>query len=222
MSIPLPDYSVGINGKAASQLADLHSIRADLADARDYARLYASRVPSPDAQTAADPVSSAINRALWASACISYRRVFTTGKAHLAKGQPRLRVNDNWTDNLTPEQLDAHNSVLDMANRHIAHRVNDLEQVKIFALLASPPAQPGIVGVGPMILSMVGPEVTLPQRLVSVCDLLIAATEREIDKLSQVLLDFMREQDLDPMYAAVQSRARLNDSEESSEMPRDD
>ncbi len=40
-----------------------------------------------------------------------------------------------------------------------------------------------------MILSMVGPEVTLPQRLVSVCDLLIAATEREIDKLSQVLLD---------------------------------
>lgn len=73
-----------------------------------------------------------------------------------------------------------------------------------------------------MILSMVGPEATLLQRLVSVCDLLIAATEREIDKLSQVLLDFMREQDLDPMYAAVQSRARLNDSEESSEMPRDD
>lgn len=124
------------------------------------------------------PDADMMKRALWTSCCISYRRVFTSGKGHLDPQRPRLRLNKDWTNSLTLEQLQAHNDVLDSANQHIAHRVNDLEQVRVMALLNPPPLQQGIAGVGYFMLHMVGPEQAVAERLIAVCDVLLSAAEQ--------------------------------------------
>ncbi len=149
------------------------------------------------------PDAANLRRAIWTAACISYRRVFTTGKGHLDPQTPRQRPNDNFTAALTPEQLAAHKDVLETANRHVAHRVNELEQVTISALLTPPPLDRAVASIGTMIAHYSGPiNAEEVQHFIGVCDLLLAGTRQEYTRLTEQALEVLRQRDLGEMYAA--------------------
>lgn len=154
----------------------------------------------------ANPDADLIKPALWKACCISYRRIFATGKGHLNPQTPRLKFKDGWINDLTPEQLEAHTAVLDMADKHIAHRVSDLEQVVVVALLTPPPMPREVVGVGSMVVHWAGPEVELAQRLIAVCDRIIAKAIEASNQLSQGVTNEFRKRDLDPLYQQVAER----------------
>jgi hypothetical protein len=70
-----------------------------------------------------------IRQALWRSAIISYRRGFTGGKAHLVPQGARLRVPDHWKQLLNPQQLEAHDELLRLADKHVAHHTGEREHI---------------------------------------------------------------------------------------------
>lgn len=115
---------LALSGTSAGQIADLQSLLGDIQFARDCAQHYLDSPPDADL----------VRQALWTASCIAYRRVFTSGKGHLNPQTPRLRPNQNFTAALTTEQLKAHDEVLAIANKHIAHRVGELVQVVVLAL----------------------------------------------------------------------------------------
>jgi hypothetical protein len=159
------------------------------------------------------PDGDKLRRAIWTTACISYRRVFTSGKGHLNPQTPRLKPNDNFTAALTPEQLEAHNNVLETANRHVAHRVNELEQVLISALLNPPPLPRAIATIGSMIIHYSGPTVELAERFITVCDVLLVGTHQEQGRVTQHALTLLQQRDLDETYAAAETQAQNSPQE---------
>lgn len=198
-----PEYlQLALRGTAATQIADLQSLMLDMQSARQcadaYMRWYDRTGPDADV----------VKPALWKACCISYRRIFAKGKGHLNPQTPRLKFKDGWTSALTPDQLAAHESVLDMADKHIAHRVSDLEQVVVAALLTPPPMPREVVGVGTMVVHWAGPEAELAQQLITVCDLLLASAKGESDRLCQGATNELRTRDVGPMYEQVAERER--------------
>jgi hypothetical protein len=123
-------------GEVPSQLADLRSLEADFAFARDCANAYLSAGGDKDV----------IRQALWKSAVISYRRGFNGGKAHLVPRARRLRVPDKWKRLLNQAQLEAHDELLHLADKHIAHQTGAHEHVRVAAMLAPPPMPRAIAG----------------------------------------------------------------------------
>ena len=109
---------------------------------------------------------------------------FSSGKGHLDSQRPRLKLRADWTNSLTPEQLAAHQVVLAAANQHIAHRVSDLEQILVQALLAPPPMPREVVGVATPMLFSVGPDQIVAEQLVTICDLLLAVSQQQYDQLA--------------------------------------
>ena len=191
---------LSIQGGSTGAIADLESLAGDIEYARWCAHTYLEGI-GPDGPQ--EPEATNFKRALWTACCITYRRVFTNGKGHINPQTPRLKPNDSFTAALTPEQLEAHNEVLETANRHVAHRVNELEQVKIFAVLNPPPLPRAVAGVGRMMIHYVGPtDPALVQRFITVCDLLLGSTIQERDRLSGEALEAIQQRaDLDQMYA---------------------
>jgi hypothetical protein len=88
-----------------------------------------------------------IRAALWSAAVISYRRAFNSGKALGQPQAPRLKIPDDWTKSLKQAQRNAHDEVLVIANKHVAHRVGDHEVGGVRALLAPPPEPREVVGI---------------------------------------------------------------------------
>ncbi|MGE2833889.1 hypothetical protein [Mycobacterium sp. SMC-4] len=190
---------VSLSGGTASDIADLVSIMGDLEFARNCAAGYLQRLGK------AGEENELLARALWTACCISYRRVFTTGKGHLEPGKPRLKLKPTWTDNLTPHQLAAHESVLDTANKHVAHRVSDLEQVLVQGLLAPPPLPREMVGVAAPILHMVGATQQEAEQLISVCDLLLNVSDQQWSLLvDEIKVHFNK--NIDPLYEKVEAQ----------------
>ena len=145
---------LGLKGKMAGNIADLQSLLGDIPFARACAKAYVERI---EQDAPAGPEADLLKRALWTACCISYRRVFAKGKGHLHPQKPRTRPGENFTAALTPEQLEAHNQVLETADKHIAHRVGELEQVRVTALLNPPPLPRAVVGVPTEVVHCVGP-----------------------------------------------------------------
>jgi hypothetical protein len=202
MTEPLIQYlQLGLVGDSAGALADLKSLAGDVQYARWCAATYLQWMTGGGPE---GPDADNLKRAIWTTCCITYRRVFTNGKGHISPQQPRPKPNENFPAALTPEQLEAHNSVLDTANRHVAHRVNELEMVSVSVVLTPPPMERGIVGIGTMLAHYAGPiEVPVVERFIEVCDLLTAGTEQHFQLLSQQAVELLKQRDLDEMYAEV-------------------
>jgi hypothetical protein len=110
-------------GEAAASVADLRSMVDDLehvvhlCDLRDTMEHQLAR------------------QACWESAVITYGRCFTSGKSHGGKRRGRSQVARDLVEEL-PELLAAvHRDVLEERDKHVAHRVNDAEVVKIATML---------------------------------------------------------------------------------------
>lgn len=192
-----------LKGETAGQIADLASLLRDLTFARQCAETYVGWL-APDAPK--DEQRDLIRQALWNAGVISYRRVFGSGKAHVVPQGSRLRPTDEWKKYVTSEQLEAHEAVLEMADKHIAHRVGDHEQVQVIAFFQPPPLPRGVATVGTLMVHMSGPTQTIAEHLISLCTLLIQGTEQESDRLLQLAAETLNDkgaQEMDAMYAAA-------------------
>ena len=189
---------LALSGNSAGKLADVVSLMGDIQFARDCAATYL--------QTS--PASELIRRALWTASCIAYRRVFTTGKGHLSPQTPRMKPNENFTNVLTSDQLAVHNEVLAIANKHVAHRVSELEKAKVVALLEPPPKPRAVVGIAPFIVHFGAPLDPIIECFISVCDLLLAGTLQERDRGCSQATAHLQTQDINHMYEQVAERQR--------------
>jgi hypothetical protein len=196
---PIPALVLPLQGDASGGIADLLSLAGDVEYARWCAQTYLQWMGLDGPQ---GPDAENLRRAVWTAACITYRRVFQNGKGRLNPQKPRPKPNDKFTAALTPEQLEAHNSMLETATRHVAHRVNELELVEISAVLNPPPLPRGVADIGTMVVHYCGPkDAEEVERFISVCDVLLAGTHQDLAYLSQQLLTSLRNDNLDQMYA---------------------
>jgi hypothetical protein len=113
-----------IDGTSASKLSDLDSLMRDVTFARRCVKTYLDWTGPESPQ---DEQGQVIRAALWSAAVISYRRAFNSGKALGQPQAPRLKMPDDWTKSLKQAQRNAHDEVLVIANKHVAHRVGDHE-----------------------------------------------------------------------------------------------
>lgn len=112
----------------AGEYADLLSIQQDLAFVADAAHRYA--------ELNQEDLDGILHRALWGAAVVVYRRCFTSGRGHGLVKRARLVVPRSFIDSVTSNCLrETHQSALDTADRHVAHRVNDLSHMPISLLL---------------------------------------------------------------------------------------
>jgi hypothetical protein len=193
---------LNLDGKMAGGIADLKSLAGDIEYARWCGQTYLQWM---GAHGPTGPEADNLRRALWTACCITYRRVFTNGKGHISPQQSRPQPNQNFKAALTHDHLAAHDSVLDTAYRHVAHRVNELELVQVSAVLNPPPLPRAVAGVSTLIAHYGGPiEPELVERFIAVCDVLLAGTNQEHERVTQQALTFLQQGDLDEMYAAAQ------------------
>ncbi len=199
-SAPVPYPQLALSGPAAGFVADLYSVSQDLVFARDCAMAYAAKIEQEQG-SAADSLAV---RALWNAGAISYRRAFSTGSGHLVAQGKRLRLDAQFVALLDEEQKAAHTLVLEMANKHIAHRVGDHEGAVIVALLEPPPSPRSVAGVGTMSVRMIGPERSVAEHLAVICDVFLGEVTAEFNRRTNgMLIELQASPDLDAMYAAA-------------------
>ncbi|SPM33101.1 hypothetical protein MycrhN_3229 [Mycobacterium rhizamassiliense] len=203
--------AVDLTGDAGGQIADFLSLAGDISFARDCAASYV-RWERGDATAGGEQVDDMIKRALWTSCCIAYRRVFTSGKGYIP-GKPRTRPTETFVAALNPEQLAAHEEVLDTANKHIAHRVSDLEQILVQVVLQPPPFPRDIATITTQLLHFMGPTIEMAETFIPVCDLLLAGTQQQEASFRQGVREDLQRDHLDAMYEAI---AAQNAGENSS------
>jgi hypothetical protein len=155
--IDLSTTDIGDATRLAGEYADLRSIHTDLIFAGDAAE----RVAKSDQTT--DPV---LTRSLWGSATIAYRRCFTTGKGHGPVRRTRLRVPQELLNSLSPDVLEIHSLALETADRHVAHRVNDLSQFPVSLITDSSSADPSkVIGIAEASVFQIGPSPEQAEKL---------------------------------------------------------
>lgn len=93
-------------------------------------------------------------RSMWESAVISYGRCFEEGKGHLT-GRSRARVPQDIVDDLPAEYRVTHLAVIEERSKHIAHRVNRLQQAQVLVALADPDEERGVATMTTMLLHQV-------------------------------------------------------------------
>ena len=72
---------------------------------------------------------------LWTAALVAYARCFATGK--------RVPLDQVLFDSVAPHWRKEHDFFLDLRNKHIAHSVNEFEQVQVGVQLHPPSLNPG-------------------------------------------------------------------------------
>ena len=92
-------------------------------------------------------------------------------------------------DSLNEELKKAHDEVLDMADKHFAHRVSELEQIQVFLMLASPPTPKAVIGVGHLMATFIGPAPELLAKLSELSEVFEGALRSEVASLNQSLID---------------------------------
>lgn len=131
----------------------------------------------------------------------------------LEKNKTRLRIDREIiaeSQDFTAEQRAAHALTLQLADKHIAHRVGEQEDVRVLALLAPPPAPREVLGVGLMHVRMVGPEVEVAAHLADVAQALARNLLQELEErrnrfLAQ--LELASNADLADLYANARAPA---------------
>lgn len=105
------------------EFADLRMLRLDMDQAR---ALFERLAEMPDLIG-----DFRLSSALWISGVITYRRCFADDKS-LEKGRRRRLVPQRFIDALDPGQRELHVDALDMANKHIAHRLSDHGEIGVW------------------------------------------------------------------------------------------
>jgi hypothetical protein len=130
-----------VTGKLGSLIESLGSQLSDAAFVVDALTRRAAQEDDADGTAAF---------AFWSAALVAYGRIFTTGR--------RDRLDDSFLQETPYEE--AHRRLLDLRNRHIAHRVfadAQGEQVLVIALLTALELEPkSVVGLGPAVLTAIG------------------------------------------------------------------
>ena len=140
---------------------------------------------------------------------ISYRRAFSSGKAHAQPQASRLKIPDDSTNSLNHDQLAAHEQILTIASKHVAHRVGDHEVGGARALLTPPPQPREVIGIDTALGHVSEPAEHLPEPLIQICDVLIETISGIRDKLAEKTLAHLRQQDVNPLYDAAVGPIRL-------------
>jgi hypothetical protein len=191
-----PLYAL-FEGDLPSQLADLRSLEADFTFARNCAGAYlnADKLSGGDEES-----MKVIRQGLWRSAVISYRRGFTGGKAHLVPQGRRLQVPDHWTDLLNPEQLEAHNQLLHLADKHVAHQTGEREHMRVAAMLTPPPMPRALAGITVFSIERSPPQDDLVIRLGQLCTILVKILKDRSEELGDAFMEHVKAQELDDLY----------------------
>jgi hypothetical protein len=143
-------------------------------------------------------------QALWYAGVIAYRRAFTSGRGHLVQSGSRIKINDEWRDAVfDADQLDAHKRIWTMSDRHIAHRVAEHEGAVVVANLTPPPLPRGVVNTLVLLNKYVGPPEELAEKLITMCDLLLAVIAAEVQRLGKLLHELLEKQDIEGLYASA-------------------
>lgn len=101
------------------------------------------------------------HQALWIAAVTLYGRAFSNGMRHVVRPT---------TDGYSPEQLAAHNYVLAIRNKFVAHSVNGFEQANVFAIVSGDTAETlTISGVGSQHTSLASLRRDRTELLASLC-----------------------------------------------------
>jgi hypothetical protein len=219
--------TVEIDSKLPGRIADLFAIKSDLEFGRDCAATYVARhFIDGQARESIDQAETII-RALWSSALIAYRRVFTTGSGH-RDDAPRFDFRPLLDTLLTTAQQQAHHGFRNVANTHIAHQNSDRQQVKFLAWLYPPPFPRGLNGVGPLLIHSNAPPLDEAETFIEICNILIAYAHKEVDTFLGDYLAAVGEQGqpaVDHLYAlavtqgemTIRELRALRDNSESDE-----
>lgn len=169
---------VAADGDSAATLADLTSVRKDVEEAQTYVR----QLQAMPASTHTSSEHQVMRPALWKAVAISYRRAFTTGKS-FAKGRSRSRYPSEIIESLNDADRATHEAILEDADRHIAHRVDDdREEAKIKVVL-NPPHNPGVAGVSRSGHRFGGARDDLVLAVDPLCNRLLDELDGEINRL---------------------------------------
>lgn len=199
---------VGIGGPAANALVDMGSVAQDLTFAHSAAGRYAEMAEAAREGEFSDPL---VAQALWNAAAIAYRRAFTGGKAILESGKVRLKLDREAVGGrpeLTPQQQAAHTLTVHLADKHVAHRVDDAEGAVAVAFLATPPMPRRVEGLGVLHARFIGPEPQVARDLAEVCLFLCASIGHQIEtRRSEILAELQADPNVDRFYEAAEEQA---------------
>jgi hypothetical protein len=186
---------VHFEGPLPSDIADIQSLHDDFKFAMDCATAFLNL-----SKAGMDEASrKVVAEGLWNAAVISYRRGFTTGKAHLQPGQPRTKIPKSWFEGLKPEYKEAHKEILEIANRAIAHRIGKNEHIFVCALLAPAPLPRALCGVG-VLAARISPSDEQVRKLGSLCQGLVKGLSDRLTVLIDEFEKHVEQQDLDDLY----------------------
>lgn len=146
-------------GPAAKRLAELTSVRTDLAFAsRCCARL-----------VVLDETEDLLDVALWRSALIAYRRCFASAVREARPAIPTAR-----------ELRADHEAFLALASGHIAHQIDRFESFEVFAIGSPPADPPAVVGVHVLgVIHQVGTDDQV-RRLAALIDAVKVVVDEEV------------------------------------------
>ena len=198
-SVPLP--LVPISGTLPAWLADLSSITGDLETAARFLErhmaLAAHRTPEGGGDLDTDL------QALWNASVISYRRAWTSGRSLILPKESRPKLADNIVKHLSENEQATHQKVLDQANKHVAHRVADLEQAQVYLMLAPEGDERGVVGTARLAARFIGPHITDAENALSLFKTVHSVVERELNDLTTGSASALSEEfDIDELYSA--------------------
>jgi hypothetical protein len=131
-----------LDGELAAAFADLHMIANDLSFAIDCFR-EADKIGMPDA-------SNLHSKALIFSAVTAYSRPFKTGVR-------QLKMDASYFETATNFDLELHNNLISIRDKHIAHSVNEFERsASVGVMVGHPSAKWRPAGVGVTKLNAIG------------------------------------------------------------------
>ena len=186
---------VAVTSEAAATLADLTSVRQDIEEATSYV----GQLQAMPAATHASPEHQIIRPALWKAVAISYRRAFTTGKC-FAKGRSRSRYPRDIIESLSADDRATHEAILQDADTHVAHRVDDDREAARVSVVLHPPHDPGVAGVFTSSQRFGGARDDLVLAVEPLCNHLLDELDAEINRLrSEVRIE--AEAELEAHYA---------------------
>jgi hypothetical protein len=191
-----PMMGRALTGEPAATLADLWSIQSDLTFVAACCDEMITRKAAAGDQQPGGP----IDRALWEAAAVAYARCFGKGKGYLIKGRARLRLPQELIDELDGTEI--HRSVMDLRDKHIAHRVSDAEQAKVVAALSPPPAR-AVAGILVFGARLIGKSPEHISDLRHLTESLLQVVGEDMATIQHDLLSWAQSQDLDDVYAGA-------------------
>ncbi|RDB49973.1 hypothetical protein [Tsukamurella tyrosinosolvens] len=188
--------TVSFTGPLPSEMADLHSLQEDFKFAMNCCYAYVNLQKESMHKESQDVVL----RALWVAAAIAYRRGFTSGKAPLVKQGGRLKIPERWYQSLPVDFQQAHDKILEIANKQVAHHVGVNEHYTVAALLAPPPMERAFLGTTLLKVSVTGFGDQLVRQMVALCKSLIEVVAKKAQASNSEFHELMGQQNVDDLY----------------------